>query len=370
MKHIDEYRDPALVQGLCNGIRRRAARLGRQVSIMEVCGSHTHAIGRFGIRGLLPGNVRLISGPGCPVCVTAVNDVDTALCLSEMPGTILATFGDMLRVPGTGGACLQDTRARGAQLRVIGSARDCATLARQHPDQQVVFLAIGFETTAPTVAALIDTCVQQDIDNLSVFCTHKTLPPALQVLIDDPDLAIDGFLCPGHVSTIIGADAYLPVVRAGRAAVITGFEPVDILEGLFLLLGQLLRGEPAIEIQYTRGVKPGGNERARAAMARIFRPVDATWRGLGLIPGSGLALQETCSRFDALQRFQLPERTSVEPPGCRCGDILRGRILPPQCALFGARCTPATPIGPCMVSSEGTCAAYYKYSPVKETFDS
>ena len=361
MKFIDEYRDPALVKGLLDGIRRRARQLDRPVTLMEVCGTHTMAIGRYGLRALLPAGIKLVSGPGCPVCVTAVQDVDHALALARLPEAVLATFGDMLRVPGSGGTTLQNVRAEGADIRVVGAATDCLALAAAHPDRPVVFMGIGFETTSPTIAAMLTAAQTRKITNLSVLSTHKLLPPAVDALINDPELAIDGFLCPGHVSTIIGADAYRPITDAGLAAVITGVEPVDVLEGVFMLLGQIRDRVFSVDIQYARGVKAAGNRRALDLLDRVFQPADARWRGLGTIPGSGLDLRPEFAAFDARRqhRVQLPE--PQEPAGCRCGDILRGIILPADCPLFRTVCSPLNPVGPCMVSSEGTCAAYYKY---------
>ncbi|MCX8043982.1 MAG: hydrogenase formation protein HypD [Desulfobacterota bacterium] len=361
MKFIDEYRDPALVQGLVRGIQQRAARIGSQVTIMEVCGSHTQAIGRYGIRALLPNTIRLISGPGCPVCVTSGADVDRALHLARQSGVLFATFGDMLRVPGTGGASLQQLRAAGADIRVVSSAADCLELARTHPSREIVFMGIGFETTSPTVAAMVAACYERGIQNVSVFSVHKLIPPALQTLINDPALSIDGFLCPGHVSTIIGVEAYACIPAAGRAAVITGFEPVDILEGIFLVLGQILDGNKEVTLQYRRAVSPEGNKRAQSLLEKVFYPSPAEWRGLGRLPASGLAFTEAYQAFDACKRFPIPEMVAEEAVGCRCGDVLRGICSPLQCPLFGSRCSPAHPVGPCMVSTEGTCAAYYKY---------
>lgn len=361
MKYVDEYRDPELARKLLGGIEKKAARLGRGVTFMEVCGSHTQAIGRYGIRSLLPAGIRLISGPGCPVCVTAVQDVDRALWLAGRPGVVFATFGDMLRVPGSGGRNLQQLRAGGADVRVVTSAADCIAMARQETAKAVVFMGIGFETTSPTVAATIVMARKQGLENFSVFSVHKLIPPAMQALIADPALAIDGFLCPGHVSVVTGADAYGAIISAGRAAVITGFEPVDVLEGLYLLLAQVGAEKKEVLIQYGRGVKAGGNPAAREVLASVFEPGDARWRGLGVIAGSGLALRAGYADFDALRRFSVPELASQEARGCRCGDILRGIIEPPGCPLFKTSCTPRNPAGPCMVSSEGACAAYYRY---------
>ncbi len=361
MRFIDEYRDPQLVRGLLDRVTALAARIGHRVTLMEICGTHTHAIGRFGIRSLLPSNIRLVSGPGCPVCVTSIRDIDRALYLADRPEVVLATFGDMLRVPGTGGNSLQRLRAAGREVRIVSSALDSLALAAENPDREVIFLGIGFETTAPTVASAIGKAQWKRQGNFSVFSLHKTVPPVISALIGDPELSIDGFLCPGHVSVITGTAAYSEIPASGRAAVITGFEPVDILEGVLLLLRQLLEGRFEVAIQYARGVKKEGNVPARSMMAEIFEPSDAEWRGLGGIPKSGLAIREKYGDFDALKKVELPEIRSAEFEACRCGDILRGVIAPEECRLFGKACTPASPVGPCMVSSEGTCAAYLKY---------
>jgi hydrogenase expression/formation protein HypD len=361
MKYIDEYRDPALAKGLLDRIVKLSKQIRQTVTIMEVCGSHTYAIGHFGIRTMMPENIKLVSGPGCPVCVTSIHDVDVALYLAAQKNIIFATFGDMLRVPGTQGNSLQKIRAAGADIRVVASAGDCISLAEAHKDKEVIFMGIGFETTSPTVASTILAGHKKGIPNFSVFSGHKVIPPAVKALIDDPALNIDGFLCPGHVSTIIGTNAYELITKAGRAAVITGFEPVDILEGIFMILTQIAKNKKTVAIQYSRGVKPEGNPRAREVMMSVFCPGPSEWRGLGTIPESGLLLKETCKAFDALKKFEVPEIRSVEIKGCCCGDILRGVKTPSECPLFKRACNPLNPVGPCMVSSEGTCAAYYKY---------
>lgn len=360
MKFIDEYRDPVIAEHLLEAVRARALKIGRQVTIMEVCGSHTYAIGHYGIRRMLPASVRLISGPGCPVCVTAGRDVDTALFLASRKNVIFTTFGDMLRVPGSGGNSLQKARAQGADVRVVSSALDAIETARKQPEREVVFMGIGFETTSPTVASMINACRKGGIRNLSVFSVHKLMPPAIHVLLNDPALAVDGFLCPGHVSTVIGFSSYREITEKARAAVITGFEPVDILEGIFMLLGQIESGKFQVENQYSRGVKPEGNTRAQDLMAEVFMPVPSEWRGLGVIGGSGLVLRDTFSTFNALARFDVPVMDSEEVEGCMCGSILRGVASPDECPLFRGACTPQNPIGPCMVSREGTCSTYYK----------
>jgi len=361
MKFIDEYRDPELVRKLLNAVNVLAEKIGRPITLMEICGTHTHAIGRFGIRRLLPGSIRLISGPGCPVCVTSISDVDRALYLAERPNVIFATFGDMLRIPGTGGRSLQQIRAAGADVRILSSPLDGLSIAEENPTREVVFLGIGFETTAPTVASTLRSARRKGLKNFSVFSVHKTVPPAIQALLDDPGLDIDGFICPGHVSVITGGEAYRLIPEAGRAAVITGFEPVDMVDGILLSLQQILEKRYAVAIQYARGVTQGGNLRARQTMAEVFEPGDADWRGLGVIPGSGLFIRKEYESMNALNRFPLPEIHSAEFEGCRCGEILRGAMSPPECRLFRKACTPVTPVGPCMVSSEGTCAAYLRY---------
>jgi hydrogenase expression/formation protein HypD len=361
MKFIDEYRDPALAGRILSVIEKLAARIGRQITIMEICGSHTFAIGRFGIRKLLPENIRLVSGPGCPVCVTSVQDVDKALFLARREKTIFATFGDMLRVPGTGGETLQKARAAGADVRVVSSAMECLSLAEENSGKNVIMMGIGFETTTPTIAFAVKAFREKRLGNFFIFSVHKVVPPAIKVLIEDPLLNIDGFLCPGHVSTVIGAEAYELIPRAGRAAVITGFEPIDILEGILMILRQTAEGQKEVSIQYVRGVNPGGNPRARAVQDDVFSRETAVWRGLGEIPESGLKLKASYGEFDALARFTVPPIESAEIKGCECGNILKGLCSPDECPLFGKVCTPLNPVGPCMVSSEGSCAAYYKF---------
>ncbi|MEN6420643.1 MAG: hydrogenase formation protein HypD [Smithella sp.] len=361
MKFIVEYRDPDVVKALLRRIDAAAQKISRTVTIMEICGSHTYAIGRFGLRNLLPQNIRLISGPGCPVCVTSSRDVDIALYLAGLDHVVFATFGDMLRVPGTGGKSLQKKRAAGADVRVVSSADECIALSLNDPQKEFIMMGIGYETTAPTIAAVIASCRKKDIRNFSVFSVHKIVPPAINTLLTDPLLNIDGFLCPGHVSTMIGAAAYQMIPDGGRAAVITGFEPVDILEGVWMLLKQIDSGRMEVAIQYSRGVKPEGNMRAMNLLHSVFETNDAEWRGLGTIPASGLALRGDFESFDTLNKFSLPDIKSGDISGCGCGDILRGIKLPGDCPLFKKVCTPVNPIGPCMVSSEGTCSTYYKY---------
>jgi hydrogenase expression/formation protein HypD len=361
MKYIDEYRDPALVAGLLKKISKVADAIAHRVTIMEICGSHTFAIGRFGIRKLLPASINLISGPGCPVCVTSSRDVDIALYLARLPDTIFATFGDMLRVPGTNGDSLQKIRAAGADVQVVSSADECIKLAHSNPQKEVIMMGIGFETTAPTIAATVESCRKRAIKNFSVFSVHKIVPPALSAIIADPLLNVDGFLCPGHVSTMIGSDAYKMITEADRAAVITGFEPVDIMEGIWMMLSQIQSGKKEVAIQYSRGVRPEGNIRAMNFLQSMFNTVTVEWRGLGPIPASGLVFNDTYAAFDTLKKFEIPAIQTDEIKGCSCGDILRGIKAPQDCLLFKNLCTPTNPIGPCMVSSEGTCSTHYKY---------
>lgn len=365
MKFVDEYRDPALARTLLSIIAKKAALLKSPVTMMEVCGTHTHAIGRFGIRQLIPSNIRLVSGPGCPVCVTSMLDVDRALYLANLPGVTFATFGDMMRVPGSGGRSLQKSKANGADVRLISSSYDIISLTEENPGKEVIMMGIGFETTAPTIAAVIETAKKMKIRNLSVFSVHKIIPPAMQALLEDQTLNIKGFICPGHVSTIIGADSYRIIPETGGAAVITGFEPIDILEGIIMILDQIIEKKYKVAIQYVRGVKPEGNPRAQEIMNKVFQIGDADWRGIGNIPLSGLHFRDEYGEFDALNKFSIPALQPEEFKGCRCGDILRGVILPDQCPLFRRECTPLNPVGACMVSSEGTCSAYYKYHPTR-----
>jgi len=358
LKHQDEFRDGALGRKLASHIRRQS---NRSVRLMEICGSHTVSIFRHGLRSILPETVKLISGPGCPVCVTALEDVDWAVRLARIPGVHVATFGDLLRVPGSESS-LKEEMAAGARVSMVYSALDALKIARTHPGEEVVFIGIGFETTAPTIAATVLSAADNGIGNFSVFSAHKLLPPAMEALLAGGDLEIDGFICPGHVSTIIGTEAYRRLaVRYGTPCVVTGFEPVDLLQGILMLVELLEAGRLEVHIQYKRGVAPQGNPRARAIMNRVFVPTDARWRGLGLIPGSGLALKSDFRTLDARHRFALDVPPAAEPPGCRCGDILRGAAAPPECRLYGKACTPEKPVGPCMVSSEGACAAYYHY---------
>lgn len=358
---LDEFRSAPLARGLLAELKEKAQSLDRPLRIMEVCGTHTMSISRHGIRQAVPGNITLISGPGCPVCVTANRDIDTFLEMAKLPGVITATFGDMLKVPGTRSG-LAETRGRGADVRVVYSTLDALELAREHPDRDVIFFGIGFETTAPTVAAALFQARAEGLENFLVQSAHKVVPPALDALCRTPGLVLDAFLCPGHVSAIIGPQAYEPVVAEfGIPCVIAGFEPIDILQALVMLTDQMLAGRAGVEVPYSRGVRPDGNPAARALMDAVFEPADAEWRGIGTIPGSGLKLRTEYAGHDASVKYQVDVSWSKEPAGCICGAILTGIKLPRDCGLFARACTPEHPVGPCMVSSEGTCAAYFQY---------
>ncbi|MCK5070634.1 MAG: hydrogenase formation protein HypD [Desulfocapsa sp.] len=360
MKYLDEFRDQALAEPLLKELHKSVTKPFR---VMEVCGTHTMSIFRSGLRTLLPESIELISGPGCPVCVTSASHIDAILAMAERENTRIALFGDLFRVPGSNGLSLANASSQGAKVDIVYSPMDCLTLAKKYPDDLIIFLGVGFETTTPGIAATILAAKNSKIDNFTVFSTHKVMPPPLIALLDDPELQIDGLLCPGHVSTIIGAAAYEPLAeKYGLACVVGGFEPADILQALILLARQIGKGEARVENAYTRAVKWEGNSRAQQMARNIFEPVDMEWRGLGVIPESGLAIREEYSHFDVEKRLNIELIPAVEPKGCRCGEILKGKEIPSQCPLFGKRCTPGNPIGPCMVSSEGTCAAFYKYA--------
>ena len=338
---------------------------GRPIRMMEVCGTHTVAIARSGLRRLLPEGLRLISGPGCPVCVTDDSYMDQSVCLAlgkglAGPAPIIATYGDMVRVPGSEGS-LAEARAAGASVEVVASADQAVDLAIRNPGRQVVFLAVGFETTAPGTALAVRRAQAEGVRNFSALVAHKTVLPALRALLADGKATIDGFLCPGHVSVIIGYAAYEEIVRDfARPCVVAGFEPAGILAGIAEILRQLVQRRPGACTVYP-AVSAGGNAAAQKLLRDVFVPADARWRGIGIIPGSGLALREELAEFDAAARFNLPDIPGREDPRCLCGTVLRGLASPRDCPLFGKQCTPRDPIGPCMVSSEGACAAAYKY---------
>jgi hydrogenase expression/formation protein HypD len=364
MRYIDGFRDGAAARALLAMIHdagRRLHDLGRTARLMEVCGTHTMSIARHGIGRGLPEGVTLLSGPGCPVCVTDAGYVDAALEIARS-GSVVCTFGDMLRVPGSAGS-LDRARAEGAAIRVCYSPTEAIEAAREEPARQVVFLAIGFETTVAPVVSLVGTALREGIENLSLLTAFKVVPPALAALLDDPDVEVDAFICPPHVSAIIGSEAYRPLVeRYGIPCVVAGFEPLDILHAILETLEQLVASTPRLSNQYERVVRPEGNPRALELIRRTLEPVDAAWRGIGVIPASGLALRREYTRFDAAVRHGVDIAEGHPDPGCRCGDVLKGKISPAGCPLFATACTPAEPVGPCMVSSEGSCAAHYRYA--------
>lgn len=358
MKYVDEFRDPALARKL---LARIEACSTRPVRLMEFCGGHTHAIMRYGLRTLLPPTVDLRSGPGCPVCVTANADLDRAIALAKVPGLILTTFGDMVRVPGSTQS-LQDAKAAGADVRMVYSALDALQIARDNPTRSVVFLGVGFETTAPTIAAAILQAEAEGLENFSVLSLHKLTPPATCAILDAGEVALDGIIGPGHVTTIIGSDAwsFLPA-DYGVPLTVAGFELLDILRAVADLVDMVEDRQPAVTNAYTRSVTRRGNPTALEMVDRVFEVSAAEWRGLGLVPASGLTIRPEFAQFDAACLFDVDPGPTREHKGCLCGDVLRGTVSPPQCPLFDKACTPARPIGPCMVSAEGACAAYYQF---------
>ncbi|MFO7748807.1 MAG: hydrogenase formation protein HypD [Desulfobacteraceae bacterium] len=359
LKYVKEYRDGDLARKLAARIKQTST---KPVRLMEVCGTHTMSIFRHGIKSVLPDTVTLLSGPGCPVCVTSQQEIDAFIALAMEKNVILATFGDLVRVPGSVSS-LQEQKAGGRDVRIVYSASDAVELAKANPDKEVVFCGVGFETTTPTMAATILAAEQMGLDNFSIYSAHKTTPPALAALMETRGVKIDGFLLPGHVSVITGTEAYRPVFDAYDVpSVIAGFEPVDILKALLMLVEQNETGETALENAYQRAVAHGGNPRALEIMDRVFEKKDAVWRGIGMIPDSGMALRPAFDRFNAAEKINISVPEAPEPRGCACGEILMGRKTPEQCGLYKKKCTPAHPVGPCMVSSEGACAAYYRYS--------
>lgn len=366
MKFIDEFRDPRKARALLGAIQRIVPEIERQpdrpLQIMEVCGGHTHTIYRYGLEQLLPDGIELVHGPGCPVCVLPMGRVDDCVALARRPEVILATFGDAMRVPGSKGSLLQ-AKAEGADVRVVYSPLDALALARSHPDREVVFFGLGFETTMPSTALTILQAEAEAIANFSVFCNHITIVPTLRALLETPDLGLDGFIGPGHVSMVIGAEPYGFIAEAyQKPFVVSGFEPLDILQSLLMVLRQLRDGRATVENQYSRVVGTAGNAAALRAIERVYElRAHFEWRGLGSIEQSGVQIREPYARFDAERRFPVPALRVVDPDVCRCGDVLKGRIRPQGCAVFGKACTPETPLGALMVSSEGACAALYQY---------
>jgi len=361
-KFVEEFERPEDARVLVNRIRELAAAAGRdRVQFMEVCGTHTVAIFRYGIRDVIPPSIRLLSGPGCPVCVTPNRAIDEFIAVSRKPGVVAAVFGDMMRVPGTESS-LELEQARGADVRIVYSSLDALALARDNPGKDVVFFAVGFETTAPTIAATLASAAESGVGNFYVLPANKLIPPAMAAVLDTEGLALDGLICPGHVSAIIGSRVYEFIPEKYRiGAVVTGFQSTDILQCIYMLLRQLVDGVPRVETQYSRLVAPEGNVAALEVMNRVFEPCDSEWRGLGVIPSSGLKLRPRFAEFDVLRKFELALPESREPEGCMCGEVLRGKKEPLDCPLFGRVCTPVSPVGACMVTTEGTCQAHYRY---------
>lgn len=366
MKYVDEFRDPDKAQAVLQEIQRLSAELAQQrvqpIKIMEICGGHTHSIFKYGLEDLLPPEIELVHGPGCPVCIMPKGRLDDAIAIALQPNVIFATFGDVLRVPGSQQSLLQ-AKAAGADIRMVYSPLDALPIAKQNPDKAVVFFGIGFETTAPSTALTILQAEAEGIQNFSLFCNHVLVIPAMEALLNNPDLQLDGFVGPGHVSIIIGSDPYTVIAdRYHKPLVISGFEPLDILQSIWMLLQQMVEGRCEVENQYTRLVQAGGNSVALDAMQRVFEVREQfEWRGLGNIPQSGLKMRPEYAQFDAEVQFPVPGRSVADHKACQCGEILKGVLKPWQCKVFGTACTPDHPIGSCMVSSEGACAAYYKY---------
>jgi hydrogenase expression/formation protein HypD len=358
VKYITEFRSSELADGLISQIERRAK---TPVRFMEFCGGHTVTIFRYGIRQVLPETIEMVSGPGCPICVTANADLDKAIALAQIPEVIITTFGDMLKVPGSRSS-LQKVKAEGAEVQTVYSTTDALKIAEGNPDKSVVFLGIGFETTAPTIAASILQAEEKGIKNYYVLSLHKLCPPVIRALLDSGEVKLGGLVCPGHVSAIIGSHPWEFIASDyGIPCVVSGFEPLDILQCVEMLVEQVEKGESRVEIAYKRGVRPEGNQQALKLMERVFESSPARWRGIGEVAQSGLKIKSKYQRFDAEANFDIKPGPAVEHAGCICGDILRGVKTPADCKLFGKMCTPQNPVGPCMVSSEGSCSAYYLY---------
>ncbi len=360
MKYVDEYRDPELAKRISNEIAKLSA--SRPLKLMEICGGHTHTIYKHGIEDVLPHNIDLIHGPGCPVCVLPMGRIDDAIAIAHMDDVIFTTFGDMMRVPGSRGSLL-DAKADGADVRFVYSPLDALKLARQHPDRKVVFFAIGFETTAPSTAVTLLRAKEEGIKNFSVFCNHVNIIPAMKAILDSPDLRLDGFIGAGHVSMVIGMRPYNFVARDHhKPVVIAGFEPLDIIQSVYMIVKQIAEGRAEVENQYSRVVRPEGNVKALQAMAQTMelRPF-FEWRGLGFITHSALKVRPEFADWDAELQYEVPGLRVADPKACQCGEVLKGVIKPWECKVFGTACTPETPIGTCMVSPEGACAAYFNY---------
>ena len=370
MKYVDEYRDRAKAQILVKDIERLVAGIkivdGRPIQIMEVCGGHTHSIFRYGIEGLLPKAIELVHGPGCPVCVLPMGRVDDCVSIAEHPEVIFTTFGDAMRVPGSRKSLLQ-AKADGADIRMVYSPMDALALARSNPDREVVFFGIGFETTMPSTALTVLQAERQGVNNFSMFCNHITIVPTIKAILDSPDLHLDGFLGPGHVSMVIGTAPYEFIARFyKKPMVVAGFEPLDILQSIWMVLKQIKENRCEIENQYARIVPDAGNSRALKAVGQVYELREFfEWRGLGSIDHSGVKVRHAYARFDAERKFSVPSVKIADPKSCQCGEVLKGVIKPWQCKVFGSACTPEMPLGALMVSSEGACAAYYQYGGVK-----
>jgi len=361
MRFVDEFRDPELAEVLGREITA-LCEPGRHYKIMEVCGGHTHTIYRYGVQDHLPEDIELVHGPGCPVCVIPMGRVDDGIAIAERDGVILTCFGDMMRVPGGRGSFLE-ANARGADIRMVYSPLDALRIARENPDRQVVFYAIGFETTAPSTALTVMRAAREGIENFSVFCSHVLINPAIKAILDSPDLQLNAFIGPGHVSTVIGCQPYEWISRDfGMPLVCAGFEPLDLLQSVYMIMKQFSEGRAEVENQYGRVVSYEGNPVALKVLADVFTPRPFfEWRGLGSIEHSALQLSEKYAHYDTELRFDLPGVRVADPKACQCGDVLKGVLKPWECKVFGTACTPETPIGTCMVSSEGACAAYYNY---------
>ncbi len=359
MRFVDEYRDPERARGVAEALRRRVT---RPWTIMEICGGQTHTILRYGIDQLLPEGVSLVHGPGCPVCVTPIELVDRAVALARQEGVILTSFGDMLRVPGSGDDLLH-AKSEGADVRMVLSPLEAVALAQRHPDRQVVFFAVGFETTAPPNAMAVLEAERLGLDNFSILCAQVRVPPAIQALLDSEDNVVQALLAAGHVCTVMGTTEYEPLAQRYRIPiVVTGFEPLDLLQGIYHAVDALEQGQSPVRIAYARTVTRAGNPTARRVIEQVFTVCDRAWRGIGTIPDSGFRLAPAYARFDAIQRFGLPEPVGVESKRCQAGQVLRGILPPNRCPAFGTECTPEHPLGAPMVSSEGACAAYFRYA--------
>ena len=369
MKYVDEFRDPVKAKVLLKEIEALVQRIAvcrqRPLQLMEVCGGHTHSIFKYGIEPMLPKAIELVHGPGCPVCVLPMGRVDDCLALAEHPQVIFTTFGDAMRVPGSKKSLLQ-AKADGADVRMVYSPMDALKMARKHPDKEVVFFALGFETTMPSTALTVLQAEREGVKNFSLFCNHITIIPTIKAILDSPELTLDGFLGPGHVSMVIGTQPYdFIATHYHKPIVVAGFEPLDILQSVWMLLKQLAEGRCEVENQYQRVVPDAGNDQALTAVGRVFELREFfEWRGLGSIDHSGIRLKQSYSRFDAERKFSVPNLKIADPKSCQCGEVLKGVIKPWECKVFGGACTPETPLGALMVSSEGACAAYYNYGGV------